>query len=65
MNEKCDKIIVRVDEQLQKSVRDMRSNYGINVSALIRSLLIDHYTTLKYKEKNSSSSSSYIGHEEV
>lgn len=46
MNIKINKLILRIDQNDQKIINDIRKTYHINISALIRDLLRKFYKGL-------------------
>lgn len=44
------KLIIRIREEDDKMIEDIRTNHNINISSLIRKLLTDFYKKLKKNE---------------
>lgn len=51
MNIKNQKLIVRVGHKEREMIDDMKKNYDINLSSLIRRLLTDFYKELKSEKE--------------
>lgn len=52
MNKYNKKLIVRINDQDNKMIEDIRINHHINISSLIRKLISDFYKNLKNKNEN-------------
>jgi len=46
MNKKA-KLIVRIDKEYQDILKDIRINYDVNISSLVRKLIYNYYQNLK------------------
>jgi hypothetical protein len=46
------KLIIRIDKEYQDILNDMRTNYDVNVSSMVRRLILDYYEYLKRTCKN-------------
>lgn len=47
MNIKDKKLIIRINKKEQNMIREIRNDYNINISSLVRKLLINTYKKLK------------------
>lgn len=51
MDNKNKKLIIRISKEDDKIISDLRDNFNINVSSLVRNLIIDYYKRIKNDKK--------------
>jgi hypothetical protein len=51
MDNKVKKLIIRISKEDDKIISDLRNNFNVNISSLVRNLIIEYYKRLKNDEK--------------